>query len=138
MNKILIAAAVLALSACGHLEDVSPPTNVNAEVNKGGVIKGTDTAVVRISVGDNGMPKVLVDPIIVTEGQRVVWAGPETMTIRFPKETPFEKNSLETQNGVVNAVVPRLESEEKQQEYKYDVIVKGVVLDPVMIVRKRF
>ena len=138
MKNTLLILAALMLAACGAAESDKPAQSGDGRVLEGGVIQGTDTAVIAIGVREDGMPEVLVDPIIVKEGQRVVWAGPESMTIRFPEKTPFDKNSISTQDAVVNAVVPRLQSDEKQEEFKYDIIVNGVVLDPVMIVRKQF
>jgi hypothetical protein len=138
MKIAQLFVVALVLSACGEVKVESPPQPGAGYVLEGGVISGTETAVIAIAVMKDGMPTVLVDPIIVNEGQRVVWAGPESMTIRFPQETPFEKSSFTTQDAVINALVPRLKSDKKQEEFKYDIIVNGVTLDPVMIVRKQF
>ncbi len=135
MKLLVTFFVVLGLSACtGNLttkEDLSV-VSVN---------EGTNTAVVKVLLAKNGMPFVDTDPIVVKEGQRVVWAGPSKMTIEFKKDSPFKNASFSTRNAVVNKKVPKQEKWEEGEEYKefkYDVIVDGVVLDPILIIRSSF
>ncbi len=113
---------------------------VRQDVTTLSVNEGTNTAVVRILLAKDGTPFVDTDPIVVNEGQRVVWAGPTDMSIKFPKGSPFSKDDFNTRNAVINNKVPKLKSwaeAEEFKEFKYDVIVGGVVLDPILIIRRK-
>lgn len=132
-TKILSVLFVVVLAACAHSSDSKLEKVL-------GVIKGTKTAVVEVSIGDDGMPSVKNDSVLVKVGQRIVWVGPEDMTIRFPKGSPFKNAKLPTKNSVINMLVPKQRWKEKEEEkkFKYDVIVNGKVLDPFLIIRRGF
>lgn len=105
------------------------------------VVRGTSTAVVKVRLDENGMPAVDTDPIVVREGQRIVWAGPTDMTIRFVGESPAGKVGFSTRDAVVNLKIPKQSSWNKGEEYKkfkYDVVVGDQVLDPIIIIRRGF
>lgn len=132
MKKIIYVVAAVMLAACANANKVEDVFSVN---------KGTETAVVKVSLDDKGMPFIDTDPIIIKEGQRIVWVGPVDMEIRFMKNTPFTKRNILTKNAVINALIPKLPSwgkEEKERKFKYDVVVGKSVLDPLIIVRRGF
>ena len=133
VSVLLFSVCALFLSACSHNKE-----KANEDVVS--VVQGTQTAVVVVAVGSDGMPVVKSTTVEVEEGQRVVWVGPKNMEIRFGNGTPFKASKLVTDNAVVNVEVPRLKWEkgEKVKKYKYDVVVDGKVLDPFLIVRSRF
>lgn len=131
--KIVSVFFVVLLAACAHssgpkLDDVIS------------VIRGTKTAVVEVSIGDDGMPSVKSESVVVKVGQRVVWVGPEDMTVQFPKGSPFKNAKLPTRNSVINMLVPKQRWKDKEEEktFKYDIVVNGKVLDPFLIVRRGF
>ena len=131
MKKTLLIIGFFLISGCSATNIVG-----ECDCDEGMVISGTDTAVIKISVGKDGMPKVSAETVILEEGQRIVWAGPSKMEIKFPKGSPFKSRVLETENGVINKVIPRGQQKEKEKKYKYDVVVDGKVLDPFMIIRR--
>ncbi len=105
------------------------------------VNKGTNTAVVKVLLDADGMPVVDTDPVVIEEGQRVVWVGPTDMAVRFGKKNPFGKEKLSTRDAVINVKVPKSKSWGKDEQYKtfkYDVLVGDQVLDPIFIVRRSF
>jgi|GEM_PF-4210414 len=112
-------------------------------------IPGTDTAMVIISIGEDGKPQVNVEVLDVYPGQRVVFVGPEAFTLVYREEFPYVRSEAEkksaasdnkseaevsTDDGVINFTV--LEEYRDTIEdgetllIKYDVIVAGVPLDP--------
>ncbi len=132
MKNIVLFFSVLTILGCASIEKKEGSDDLS-------IIPGTKAAVVEVSLGKDGMPSVDTDPVIVEEGQRVVWVGPSEMTIRFVGASPVGKKVLETRSAVVNVKVPRQDAWEKGEDYKkfkYDVIVNGVVLDPLFIVRR--
>lgn len=131
--KILSVFFVVVLAACAHSSNGKLGDIL-------GVIKGTKTAVVEVSIDDKGMPYVKNDTVLVKVGQRVVWVGPESMTIKFPKGSPFKNAKLPTKNSVINMLVPKQRWKEKEEEktFKYDILVNGKVLDPFIIIRRGF
>lgn len=133
MKKLVLLFLFTLISACGGSYNVKEQV-CNCE--EGEVITGTNTAVVKISIGKDGMPRVSSDVVVVEIGQRIVWAGPTKMEIRFPKGSPFDSRVLKTSDGVINRVLPDVKFDGKEKKYKYDVVVNGKVLDPIMILRR--
>lgn len=134
MKYVVYVIMVSMLAACGNVKEqnVSHP----CDCNDGMVLEGTDTAVVRISVGSNGIPRVSTEKVVLYPGQRIVWAGPTDMEVKFPQRSPFKENVLRTRDGVINRVIPDVKIKGKEIIYKYDVVVDGKVLDPLLILRK--
>ena len=127
-NIFLILSAVL-LSACGGAK-----MNCEHCIGKGGVIQGTNTAVVEVRLDSSGMPQVVTDPVIVNAGQRIVWVGPTKMTIAFAKNDYLKVERLSTRNAVINLELPVDDSKTGKTEIKYDIIVGDQVLDPIIII----
>lgn len=137
LGFLLVAASLFACSSAGGVKTFP--------------LKRTDTAVVRIFLDEQNMPRVIEETVVVEPGQRVVWVGPKDFTIRFPNGSPFKIDSnnallkepvtFSTTNSVFVAQVPKpkpkqqfLKDGEKSTSFKYDVIVNGRVLDPEVIV----
>lgn len=132
MKIISLIMSVILLSACAYAQETkSPDCDCNGEITQ--AIPGTNTAVVKVSLDETGMPQVDFETVVVEWGQRIIWVGPQEMSIRFPKGSPFDETKLSTRDAVINRVMPK--QKEKEIEYKYDVIVGDKVLDPRMIVR---
>lgn len=131
--RFLSLVLVVILAACTHAEE-------KKLVDVFSAIKGTKTAVVEVSIGDDGMPSVKNDTVLVKVGQRIVWVGPEDMTVKFPKGSPFESAKLPTKDSVINMMIPkqRWKSDEKEKTFKYDIVVNGKTLDPFIIIRRSF
>lgn len=134
MLKILSVISMIFVGGCA-----TSPEAKDDVVDAVQVIRGTSTAVVEVSVDKDGMPSVKNQYVEVEESQRVVWVGPDSMEIRFVKNSPFKDKKLDTKNSVVNAVIPRQKwgKSEKKATFKYDIIVDGKVLDPFLIVKRR-
>ncbi len=128
---LVVCAGVLA--SCSQVKREVDPKETN-------VIKGTETAVVNVSLDEDGMPSINIDTVVVKEGQRVVWVGPKDMVVRFPESSPFKEKQLSTRDAVINEVVPSQswKGAETTKRFKYDVVVGGKVLDPFLIVRRSF
>lgn len=134
MKRLMYLGLLVIVSACAVAEKVDPLKELS-------VNRGTNTAVIKVSLGDDGMPSIDTDPLVIKEGQRVVWVGPAEMDIRFPKTTPFSKGNLPTRNAVINMKIPKQKKWGEKEEYKkfkYDVVVGKKVLDPVIIIRRGF
>jgi len=90
--------------------------------------------IVRVSVGEDGYPRVEPDQVTVNrlEDERVVWQADKgvNFTICFCEETPFESfhfhPCLPTSGSVRKAALGR--------EYKYSVEVNGKLIDPKVVV----
>ncbi len=135
MKKLLgVLIAVVVFTGCSGAAAVKDSCDC---ADEGVVLQGTNTAVVRISLDGNGVPRVSAEKVVVNVGQRIVWVGPEKMEIKFPEESPFKERVLKTDNGVINRVAPEQKFKGKEKRYKYDVVVNGKVLDPFIIIRKR-
>ncbi len=134
MKNIIYIVLLAVISACAIAEKPNPIKDLT-------VNRGTNTAVVKVSIDENGMPSIDTDPLVIKEGQRVVWVGPSEMSIKFPGKTPFSKGKLPTRDAVINMKVPKQKKWAKSEEYKkfkYDVVVGDKVLDPVFILRRGF
>ncbi len=133
MKRLIILLVVCAgfLASCSHAKREMSHDEIS-------VIKGTETAVVEVSLDEGGMPSVNIDTVVVKEGQRIVWVGPKDMVVRFPESSPFKEKQLSTKDAVINVVVPEQswDNKEKTKRFKYDVVVNGKVLDPFFILRR--
>lgn len=137
-KKIFTCLIIVLITACAHADKYGNNKECNCE---GGLIEGTDTAVVKVELDKEGNPKVDTEVFVVYEGQRVVWVGPKEMVIRFPEGSPFKKEKLYTKDAVINKIIPKQRSKEFKKrgeiKFKYDVIVGKKVLDPFMIIKTR-
>ncbi len=136
MKNIIFVLFLFAVSACAN--NTSQEKTSRSSVNK-----GTDTAVVKISIDKKGMPYVDVDPVIIKEGQRIVWVGPTEMQVIIQEGDVLSEEDLATKDAVINLKTHVLDEKlwdekERVKKFKYDVVVKGVVLDPVIILRRSF
>jgi len=133
VKKIGVYIFAILVAACAQANKDRPDCQC-----EDGAIEGTDAAVVKISLSRSGMPKVNIETVVVEVGQRIVWVGPDEITIRFPNGSPFDVDKLVTRDAVINRVVPAPTSkhfkEYGKDKFKYDVIVGKQVLDPFMIV----
>jgi len=110
-------------------------------------LRGTNTAVVGIAIDQKGYPLETVKEIVLTPGQKVVFAGPDEFSVVFKdKKTPTRKIKYVASNGVIRIEVPKdiLEKPEFSEELKrnnylkfnYSIFVNGKELDPPLIVKK--
>ncbi len=120
-----------------------------------GVLSGTDTAIVGVSLDKKGYPQHTVGRIDVKPGQKVLFAGPEKFSIFFKNGiSPFNeidfrsvvglnrenlgKNRVELNsiNGVVTVTIPKdffLRTENRGKpyvDYFYGINVNGLEIDP--------
>jgi hypothetical protein len=111
------------------------------------VLSGTSTAVVGIGVDKNGIPLETVKEVVLTPGQKVIFAGPDKFEIKFKKKkAPSEQIEYQSQNGVIAITIPRdifdqpnFSKEYKEQKYlrfDYSIFVNGRELDPPLIVKR--
>ncbi len=136
MKSLVCLLLVGIISGCVSSGSVEHPGKHGLSVNK-----GTNTAVVKVSLDKRGMPYIDTDPVVVKQGQRVVWVGPTDMEIKFQTDGLVASSELSTKDAVINLAIPVFDNwdeSETQRKYKYDVIVKGVVLDPIIIIRTQF
>lgn len=128
---------------------------VGCSVSNGGsnkkvfyALKGTDTAVVSVSLDASGMPRDNVEKLILHPGQKVIYAGPDEFDIFFKnRKSPSKTINYKSENGVVVIAIPSgiLDSPEFSDEYRknkfirfdYGIRVNGKELDPPMIVTRR-
>ena len=107
----------------------------------GHVIHGTDTAVVKIGLTDKRVPFVDDSLVELKPGQRVVFTGPRDFQIDFPHDSPFvtptglPERQLTTKTAVIcrevsHRIFDKIDPTKEKINYKYDVNVEGVVLDP--------
>jgi hypothetical protein len=120
-----------------------------------GVLSGTDTAIVGISLDKKGYPQHTVGRIEVKPGQKILFAGPEKFSIFFKdgispyndsdlKSLPgLNRESLRKQrveftsiNGTVAIVIPKDLFERPENrgkpyiDYYYGISVNGLEIDP--------
>lgn len=134
MKKLLCLLFAFAISGCSGSMAAKETCDC---IDEGMVLPGTNTAVVRILLDSNGVPKVSAEKVVIEVGQRIVWVGPGKMEIKFPEGSPFKERVLKTDNGVINRVAPTQRFKGSEKSFKYDVVVNGKVLDPFIIIRKR-
>lgn len=110
-------------------------------------LRGTNTAVVGIAVDKKGYPVETVKEIVLTPGQKVVFAGPDEFSVVFKnKKTPTRKVKYMSSKGVIRIEVPKdiLERPEFSEELKrnsylkfnYSIFVNGKELDPPLIIKR--
>lgn len=108
---------------------------------------GTSTAVVGIGIDKNGIPLETVKEIVLTPGQKVIFAGPDKFQIKFKKKkAPSRQVEYQSQNGVITVTIPRdiLDQPQFSKEYRekkylrfdYSIFVNGRELDPPLIVKR--
>lgn len=97
-------------------------------------------ATVKVLLSEKGMPVVDNDAVVLDDGQKMVWVGPENMVVRFPKGSPFKVEKLKSRAGVINIKAERMDWKKGEllREYKYEVIIGDIVLDPILIRRRHF
>ena len=112
-------------------------SNLNQPKKEGHVLPGTRTAVNDIYVRE-GKPAVRYNTVVLKNGQRIVFAGPDEFRIVFKNESLFEDASdnepgdYRSRDGIIILRV----SDEKTARlkdgtvFKYSVFVNGVELDP--------
>ncbi|MFL0811402.1 MAG: hypothetical protein K6L76_13370 [Agarilytica sp.] len=97
-------------------------------------------AAVKVLRTSKGALMVDNDAVVVDDSQRIVWVGPEGMVVRFPKGSPFKAEKLKSRAGVINVQAERIDWKKGEllREYKYEVIIGDIVLDPIIIRRRHF
>lgn len=141
IKRMLGVVSFTVLSACGAVEAESKKLPVSY------AIEGTNTAIVGIAIDKTGMPKETVRELVLSPGQRVVFAGPDEFVIVFKhKKTPNRKIENKSVNGVVIINVPNeiLEQPEFAEEFRknnalifaYGIRANGKELDPPMIIKR--
>lgn len=146
IKYLFICTFFLFLSAC--MSNSTKLKNI-------GVLSGTDTAIVGISLDKKGYPQHTVGRIDVKPGQKVLFAGPEKFSIFFKNgvspfnDTDFrslpglnreglqkQRVELTSINGTVVIAIPkdlfdRPENKGKPYiDYYYGINVNGLEIDP--------
>lgn len=112
-----------------------------SEPKIGYALPGTNTAVVGIYLGEDGVPQETVKEVVVHPGQKVLYAGPDVFQIIFKNEkTPNENVKNESQGGVVIIEIPEniFQRKEFLEEFRknnslvfdYSIWVNGKEYDP--------
>lgn len=110
-------------------------------------LQGTSTAVVGIAIDTKGYPLETVKAIVLTPGQKVIFAGPDEFQISFKnKKSPTPKVNYKSERGVITVEIPKdiLERAEYKREYiknksvefNYAIRINGRELDPPIIVKR--
>jgi hypothetical protein len=111
------------------------------------VMPGTSTAVIGVSIDKTGLPQVRYKEIILYPGQKVLFAGPDELSIFFKdKKTPNRRIENPSVRGAVIIQIPKdiLEQREFSEEFRrnhevkfsYGIRVGNKELDPVIIIRR--
>lgn len=107
----------------------------------GRALPGTNTAVVGIFLGKDGVPKETVKEVVVHPGQNVLYAGPDEFKIVFKnRKTPNRVVSNTSKDGVVLIKIPTdiFQKKEFMEEFRknkslvfdYSIWVNGKEYDP--------
>lgn len=107
----------------------------------GRALSGTNTAVVGIFLGKDGVPKETVKEVVVHPGQNVLYAGPDDFKIVFKnRKTPNRVVSNASRDGVVLIKIPKdiFQKKEFVEEFRknkslvfdYSIWVNGKEYDP--------
>jgi hypothetical protein len=110
-------------------------------------LQGTKTAVVGIAIDKKGYPLETVRAIVLTPGQKVIFAGPDDFQIAFKnKKAPSAQLEYRSEKGVISVEIPKdiLERPEYRKEYakkrsvefNYAIRINGRELDPPIIVKR--
>ncbi|PUA28735.1 MAG: hypothetical protein B0W54_19020 [Cellvibrio sp. 79] len=110
-------------------------------------MQGTRTAVVGIAIDKKGYPLETVKAIVLTPGQKVIFAGPDEFQIAFKnKKAPAAQLDYRSEKGVITVEIPKdiLEKPEYKREYaknksvefNYAIRINGRELDPPIIVKR--
>lgn len=107
----------------------------------GRALPGTNTAVVGIFLGKDGVPNETVKEVVVHPGQNVLYAGPDDFKIVFKnRKTPNRVVSNVSRDGVVLIKIPKdiFQKKEFVEEFRknkslvfdYSIWVNGKEYDP--------
>ena len=107
----------------------------------GKVLPGTNTAVVGVSLGEDGVPQETVKEVVVSPGNKVIYAGPDEFSIIFKnRKTPNQIVENKSERGVVVIEIPAdiFQQKEFAEEFKnnnslvfnYGIKVGDKELDP--------
>lgn len=110
-------------------------------------LQGTKTAVVGIAIDKKGYPLETVKAIVLTPGQRVIFAGPDEFQVAFKnKKAPASQLDYRSEKGVITIEIPKdiLDRPEYKREFaknnsvefNYAIRINGRELDPPMIIKK--
>lgn len=73
----------------------------------GEVLPGTNTAVVGVYLGKDGVPRETVKEVVVNPGHKVIYAGPDEFSIVFKnRKTPNRIVDNKSRGGVVVIEIP--------------------------------
>jgi hypothetical protein len=137
INYIFIIGFAISVSGCAHLEK---------KCDSGVVLQGTDTAVVGLYIDNDGFPRANVGEVVLSPGQRVVFAGPNQFEIFFKDQrSPNGQLENRSNNGIVVIDIPRDIFERsarinasattvsaKELIYRYGIRANGKVTDPII------
>lgn len=145
MKFIKLGLFILFLTVIvGCATKTCPPESLRT----GFALQGTETVVVGISLGKNGIPQESYKDVVVYPGQKVLYAGPDEFAIIFKnKKTPNGRVENKSSRGVVVIQIPEdildrpefIEEFRKNQQlvFNYGIRANGKELDPPMIVKRR-
>lgn len=141
--KLCLISMILFFSGCASaLNDTR-----SEKLPESYALKGTRTALVGVAIDDKGIPLETVSAVILTPGQRAVFAGPDDFQIIFKgKRAPSRLMQYKSINGVVTIDVPKdivkradlKEEFEKNGQVRFDyaIRIKDRELDPPFIVKR--
>lgn len=140
LKNALFVCSLSSLIGCSSLNcgPQSPGT--------GYALTGTNTVVVGISLGKDGIPQESYKDVVLHPGQKVLYAGPDEFSIVFKNnKTPNSKVENPSRGGVVVIEIPKdiFERKEFLKEFRetnqlvfdYGIRANGKELDPPMIIR---
>lgn len=150
-KTILLSFTLILLNGCAIAADVYGNRDVvssdSRKLPTSYALQGTSTAVVGIAIDKKGYPLETVRAIILTPGQKVIFAGPDEFQIAFKnKKAPTNQLDYRSEKGVITVVIPRdiLDRPEFKREYaknnsiefNYAIRINGRELDPPIIVKR--
>lgn len=150
-KSLLLSFILILLNGCAIAQDDNGKGEVvNSAPRKlpiSHALQGTSTAVVGIAIDKKGYPLETVSAIVLTPGQKAIFAGPDAFQIAFKnKKAPTAQLDYRSEKGVITVVIPRdiLERPEFKQEYEknksiefnYAIRINGRELDPPIIVKR--
>lgn len=141
LKLVLVSVFFMFLSGCAS-NGCDPE-----KLRTGYALPGTNTVVVGIGIGKNGIPKETIKDVVAYPGQKVLYAGPDKFSIVFKdRKTPNRKVENASSNGVVIIEIPMdiLERKEFVEEFRknnqlvfnYGIKANGKELDPPLIIRR--
>jgi len=104
-------------------------------------LPGNSIVSIDVFLDESKTPVVVKPKVYLKPNQRVLFVGPNKFAIEFIKGSPFPKHQYSSKESIIDLQVPAdvfkgVDPSIKVLVYKYNVIIDGNLLDPLIVIMR--